>query len=209
MTKLTTTLKRIKAHDPCGQEKGSDTGWGRLRSYLGEYYPEDQEINLLTILESNGISDMFWAFRAVQQDERVAKRIAVELAIAFSESVLSIFEKEYPNDHRSRKAIEAAKTWLMDPTDENSEKARAAADAAYAAANAAASAAANAAANAADAAYAAAYAARAAAYAAYAAADAAAYAAADAVEYQKQIETIKTHLSGFQKKKLKCLNPGK
>ena len=164
MTKLTTTLKRIKAHDPCGQEKGSDTGWGRLRSYLGERYPEDQEINLLTILESNGISDMFWAFRAVQQDEQVAKRIAVELAIAFSESVLSIFEKEYPEDHTPRNAIEAAKTWLIDPTDENSEKARAAANAAYAAA----------------------YAARAA---------NAAYAAANAAEYQKQIETIKTHLS--------------
>ena len=179
MTKLTTTLKRIKAHDPCGQEKGSDTGWGRLRSYLGERYPEDQEINLLTILESNGISDMFWAFRAVQQDEQVAKRIAVELAIAFSESVLSIFEKEYPEDHTPRKAIEAAKTWLMDPTDENREKARAAANAAASAAEIALYAAANAA-------YAAAYAARAA---------NAAYAAANAAEYQKQIETIKTHLS--------------
>jgi hypothetical protein len=102
----------------------------------------------------------------------------VSYAIFAAEQVLSIFEKKYPQDNRPRKAIEAAKAWLKEPTEGNRIAANAAAyAAAYAAANAAAYAA-NAAAyaayaaNAANAANAAAYATNADAYAAYAAYDA-------------------------------------
>jgi len=102
------------------------------------------------------------------------KFISVFLAIGFAEKALPIWEAEYPEDSRPRKAIEAAKEWLSNPSD-------AAANAANTAASAAARSA-NAVAYAAYAAYAAAAAARsasaadAAAYAAYAA-YAAAYAA--------------------------------
>jgi hypothetical protein len=82
------------------------------------------------------------------------KEDSVAMAIFSAELVIDIFEKKYPNDDRPRKAIEAAKKWLKDPTDKNS--------AAYAAYAANAANAANAAANAANAA---AYAANAAAYA--------------------------------------------
>ena len=54
------------------------------------------------------------------------KRDSVELAIFAAEQVIEIYEKKYPKDDRPRKAIEAAKNWLKNPT--------AAADAAYAAA---------------------------------------------------------------------------
>ena len=84
----------------------------------------------------------------------------VAWAIYSAEQVLHIFEDKHPDDNRPRKAIEAAKAWLKDPSAD--------------AANAAAYAAADAAADAAYAAYAAANAAHAAAYAAYADADAAA-----------------------------------
>jgi hypothetical protein len=47
---------------------------------------------------------------------------------------LPIFEKKYPEDTRPRAAIEAAKAWRSDPSDENEAKARSAADAAAAAA---------------------------------------------------------------------------
>ena len=90
---------------------------------------------------------------------------AVEYAIIQAESVLHIFEKEFPDDKRPRQAIEAARKWWREPSEANQLAANAAA---YAAANAAA------------------YAANAAAYAASAAADAyAAYAAAaaDAAAY--------------------------
>ncbi|MDD5006754.1 MAG: hypothetical protein PHS33_09675 [Candidatus Omnitrophica bacterium] len=114
----------------------------------------------------------------------------VQYAIFAAEQVLDIFEKEYPDDKRPRKAIKAAKAYLRNPTEKNKNAAARAADAAYAAARAAARAA-YAAARAADAAYAAADAADAA-YAAYAAARAAdaAYAAAYAAaraEMKKRI----------------------
>lgn len=110
----------------------------------------------------------------------------VKYAIFAAEQVIDIYEKEYPDDNRPRKAIESAKYYLENQTGAANEAAyvayaasaaaNAAAYAAYAANEA--SAAANEAAN--EAAYAAAYAASAAneaAYVANAAANAAAYAA--------------------------------
>ena len=92
---------------------------------------------------------------------------SVAMAIYAAELVIEYYEKEYPNDTRPRQAIDAAKSWLVNPT-------RAAARAARAAANAAADASAHAAARAARAA------AHAAADAAHAAARASAHAAARA-----------------------------
>ena len=102
------------------------------------------------------------------------KTQSVKYAIFAAEQVIGIYEAKYPDDHRPRKAIEAAKAYLHNPT---ADAARAAADAA---ADAAARASADAAYAATDAAYAAADAARAAGAAACAAARAAADAAADA-----------------------------
>ena len=110
------------------------------------------------------------------------KPLYVFLAIEFAEKVLPIWEGKYPEDMRPRKAIEAAKEWLSNPSDAAANDAYiayadaaavacvTAADAhaakvAYAAANAV-----NAAANAVNAAHAIAY------------ADDAADAAADAVD---------------------------
>jgi len=85
-----------------------------------------------------------------------SKEICVRFAVFCAEKALPVFEKEYPDDERPRLAIEAAKNWLKNQTEESrlmaaSRAARARAFAAYAAADAAA-------------------------YAAYAAADAIAYA---------------------------------
>ena len=111
----------------------------------------------------------------------------VKMAVFAAEQVIDLYEKKYPTDDRPRKAIDAAKAYIAQPSANAAHAAYAAANAAYAAAHAA-YAAANAAYAAADAAYAAAHAAYAAAnaadaaYAAAHAADAAnaAYAAADA-----------------------------
>ena len=108
------------------------------------------------------------------------KEDSVRLAIDAAESVIRLNESSYPNDKRPRAAIEAAKRWLEEPSNENRQAAiEGAVDAARAAARAA-YAAASGAADAADAAARAAYAADAAAeatYAAYAGARAAAYSA--------------------------------
>ena len=110
-----------------------------------------------------------WLIWLLRNSGNIDKPTAVKIAIACAEHVLAIFEKKYPNNKRSRKAIEAAIAWVKNPTEENRQAAAAAADAADAAYAAyAAYAAADADADAADATYAA--------YATYAAA----YAAADA-----------------------------
>ena len=161
--KLTTTLNKIRACNPCA------SGWRTLIKSLGDDFDHETEINLLTILDSNGVADMLWTLRATLQD---SKRTASHLAIEFAEQALPIFEQRRPDDPRPRKAIKAARDYLAGTTSlEGLRKARAAAYAAYDAA-----AAAYAAAYAADAAYAAADAADAA-YAAYVAAAYAAYAA--------------------------------
>ena len=101
-----------------------------------------------------------------------ANLVKVAFAILCAESVLKVYEDKYPTDDRPRKAIEAAKEYLKNPSANAAHAAYAAANAAHAAAYAAhaayaAYAAANAAANAAYAAANAAHAAHAAAYAAY------------------------------------------
>ena len=59
----------------------------------------------------------------------------VQYAVFAAEQVIEIYEKKYPKDDRPRKAIEAAKAFIKDPSD-NKKKATnvAAANAAYAAA---------------------------------------------------------------------------
>ena len=105
-------------------------------------------------------------------DDKKRRRVQVQFAVLCAESVLHIYENQYPDDNRPRKAIEAAQNYLKKPSN-------AAAKAANAAAKAA-----NAAAKAAKAAYEAAKAAKAAnaAYAANAAAYEAAYEAAYAAK---------------------------
>ena len=100
--KLTTTLNKIRACGPCA------SGWKTILKHVGEDFDQDAEINLLTILESNGVADMLWTLRATDQD---SKRIASQLAIEFAEQTLLIFEKRSPNDARPRNAIQAARDY--------------------------------------------------------------------------------------------------
>ena len=114
------------------------------------------------------------------------KEQSVKIAIYTAEKVIDVFEKKYPNDDRPRKAIEAAKAWLKEPTGTNRAAAKAAANAAANAADAA-----NAYDAAANAAYAAVYAA-----AAANAADAANAAAAYATVYAAKTK-LKTDILNY------------
>ena len=58
------------------------------------------------------------------------KKDSVALAIYAAELVLENFEKQYPNDKRPRKAIEAAKKWLRNPTKKNESASRSASESA-------------------------------------------------------------------------------
>ena len=128
---LKTTLQKILDHKPCGQEKGCGKGWDHLLMGLGEAFdaPDlSREVTILEIIETNGVKDAFWALRAVD-DRKTVTLIKCDCA----ESVLTIFEKQHPQDNRPRAAIETAREWARGKATED-ERRKAAAAAANAAA---------------------------------------------------------------------------
>lgn len=56
---MQTTLNKIKLHSPC------EDGWKKLLNHLNKTEADDEPLELRTILESNGLDDTLWAFRAV------------------------------------------------------------------------------------------------------------------------------------------------
>jgi hypothetical protein len=96
-----TTLNAIRAKGPC------EDGWKKLLAHLGKKKADDEPLNLLTILESNGVQHCLWALQCVEHPD--LERIARLMAADFAEAVLPIFEKKYPKDDRPRKAIQAAR----------------------------------------------------------------------------------------------------
>lgn len=180
---LTTTLALLKEHQACTD------GYRKLVKSLGSDWPDDKPINLLQILDSNGVQDMCWCFQATVEDSLILGALIVA---DMAESVLHHFTAKYPNDDRPAKAIQAARdlaagkitaSYAVDyAVDYAADAAANAGNAAYAAANAAANAA-YAAANAGNAADAAANAGN------------AAYAAGNAAERKKQAVIIRKWLT--------------
>jgi hypothetical protein len=96
---LTTTLQKL--HDA----RACTSRYKVLLSALGTDYPQDKPINLLTILESNGLEDALWALCATEQNcDTVARLMAAD----FAEQVLPIWQK-YSQDKRPELAIKAAR----------------------------------------------------------------------------------------------------
>ena len=98
---MQTTLNKIKLHSPCVD------GWIKLLNHLGKTEADNEVLELRTILVSNGIEHTLWAFRAVDGKDKEIRLFAADCA----EMVLPIYEKEYPNDYRPRKAIHAARDY--------------------------------------------------------------------------------------------------
>ena len=137
--KLITTLAIIRRHKPCTE------GWKKLLKHVGNGYPQDGHIDFATILESNGLDDALWALRAVlPEQEKDRDRLARLFACDCAESVLNIYERDYPNDDRPRNAVRVAREFAEGRA--TNDQLAAAQDAALAAARAAARAAAQAAA---------------------------------------------------------------
>jgi hypothetical protein len=154
------TLEVLQKHGACSEG---------VKWYKENDCPKTATATVNLLLASSNENKLNWSNWLIAR--MLSRNNKIRYAIYAAEQVIGIYKKKYPDDKRPRKAIQAAKAYLKNPTLKNKNAANAAAYAAYAAYAAA------------DAAYAAANAAAyAAAYAAYAAADAAnaAYAAADA-----------------------------
>ena len=66
-------------------------------------------------------------------DDKKRRRVQVQFAVLCAESVLHIYENQYPDDNRPRKAIEAAQNYLKKPSNAAAKATNAAAYAAKAA----------------------------------------------------------------------------
>ena len=137
---METTLNLIRAKEPC------QDGWVKLLKHLGKTEADDDPIDLMTILDSNGLDDALWCLRAVEGQDQLKRQLACKFAL----EVIHLWD-----------APDVVKEYLNTQNEDIRKEAYACADAdAYAA---------DADAYAAYTAYAAPYAAYAAAYAAYAA----------------------------------------
>ena len=123
---MKTTLNTIRRHHPC------NGGYKKLLKYLDKTKADGEELDLLTILESNDLSDTLWCLRAVKGYEKEKKL----LAIAFARQVQHLMK-----DGRSIKALDVAERYINGVATEEETKdavAAAASSASYAAAYAAA-----------------------------------------------------------------------
>ena len=91
----TTTLAAIRAASPC------EEGWRKLLGTLGKTSADDEPLDLLTVLDSNGLDDALWVLSYAMPDDRLARHFHAWCA----EQVLHLFEAERPNDTRVRDQI--------------------------------------------------------------------------------------------------------
>ena len=111
----TTTLNAIRKASPC------EKGWLKLLKHLGKTKADDEPLDLLTVLDSNGLDDALWVLSHAMPDDRLARHFQAWC----TEQVLPIFEAERPNDRRVRDQIAMLRN--DDATYEDRAAARAAA----------------------------------------------------------------------------------
>ena len=123
---MKTTLNEIRKYSPCA------SGWEKLLKHLGKTKADDEDMDLMAVLESNGIQDAIWCLRVFDY-----KDYCLFLA-DIAESVLDIFEKRYPENKAPRNAVKAIRDFhngviSRDKLDDDAAAAYDAAAAAYAA----------------------------------------------------------------------------
>lgn len=101
--KLTITLNLLRDAGAC------QNGYRKLLKSLPPDFGHDDPINLLHILGSNGLDDTLWCLRATIED---AHSVAILIAADIAESVLHIWQDQYPDDQRPQLAIQAARDFV-------------------------------------------------------------------------------------------------
>ena len=109
----------IKKLNPCTE---------RFNNYLKHYEDFSGTLQEFLNLDKITYDDKVWVFTKI-----TTKKQIIKWGILCAESVLHIFEKEYPYDKRPFLALQAAKNYLINPSEENKKTAADAAYAAYAA----------------------------------------------------------------------------
>lgn len=113
----------IKALNPCDS---------RFNNYLSHYSDFDGILEDFILLDNISYNDKVWVFNRLATKEQ-----NVKWSLLCASKMLSLFETEYTNDNRPRKALEAVEAYLDNPCDETRLVAKSAAEAARSAASAA------------------------------------------------------------------------
>ena len=103
------TNEYVKSFNPCTD---------RFDNYVKHYPNSDLSIVEFLKLENITYEDKIWVWKNLATINEAAI-----FGLKCAEGVLNIFEKEYPADDRPRKAIEAARLYIKEPTKENKEAA--------------------------------------------------------------------------------------
>ena len=115
-----TTLNKIRAFKPC------EDGWKKLLQHLNKTKSDDAPLSIITILDSNGLSDALWCLRAVEGYDREIRLYAVWCARQVQHLM---------TDPRSIAALDVAERYACGhATEDDLRKARDAAWAAWASA---------------------------------------------------------------------------
>ena len=69
-----TTLNKIRAHQPCQE------GWEKLLRHLGKTQADDEPLDLLTILASNGLDETLGCLRTLPEHDALWRLYAVGCA---------------------------------------------------------------------------------------------------------------------------------
>lgn len=101
---LTTTLNKILAHDPCGQESNGKTGYSKLLVSLGKTEADDEPLPLITVFDSNGFNDALWCVSTIDSGER---KYSERLALSFAEDV-----RHSLRDPRSIAALDVTRRYI-------------------------------------------------------------------------------------------------
>ena len=72
---METTLNKIRAKHPCTD------GWAKLLKHLGKTEADDELVDLITILDSNGLDDALWCLRAVRGQDELKRQLACKFAL--------------------------------------------------------------------------------------------------------------------------------
>ena len=97
--KSTTTLAAIRAASPC------EPGWKKLLAALGKTKADSEPLDLLTVLNSNGLVDALWVMSFAMPDARLARHFQAWCA----EQVLASWtEQDAENAKRETDASRAA-----------------------------------------------------------------------------------------------------
>ena len=114
---LTTTLNRIREHNPCLLR------WKKLLKHLGKTEPDDEPLTYLTILESNGLDDALWCCSVEPKYDKEWRLYAVWCARRVQHLM---------TDPRSLKALDVAEAYAYgNASDEELKEVRIAARAAW------------------------------------------------------------------------------